>query len=413
MRMAHAAPVLVDTTEDDSVLGFPDSRKLAVDAQGNLYVAYRKRFKLLKTTRFHIFVSKSSDGGATWQVTNGGRPVEEVGDFVQRVPSIAVDADDVIHVIWYGTDAQFSGTNERQIKYVQSADGGASWSMWRNIGPVMGYADDALWQEHPVIHIDAQNNLFVAWQGRDADYEEKSQIKWSRSTDGGVTWSAWRNISADPARSFSRPALLSTPDGQLYALAYADGQRGMRILWTRSDDDGATWQEWAMVAPGQRDQRHFSAAVDQQGQIHLAWRQMAEADAAPGATLIHYARYDGRAWGKAAPVAPLSSPDTPRYQFFPTLTLDAQDSPWLAWLETVDPSGYPQEKPITGAIRYATSVQAGWRTPQILAQGAALYPSFAYPDQHRLASSLPLLVWEERRADAEVQILFADLFLNP
>ncbi|MEZ4658313.1 MAG: sialidase family protein [Caldilineaceae bacterium] len=411
--MAHSAPVLVETTEDESVLGFPDSRKLAVDAQGNLYVAYRKRFKLLKTTRFHIFVSKSSDGGATWQVTNGGRPVEEVGDFVQRVPSIAVDANDVIHVVWYGTDAQFSGTNERQIKYVQSADGGASWSAWRNIAPVSGYEDDSLWQEHPVIHVDAQDNLFVAWQGRDADHDQKSQIKWSRSTDGGASWSAWRNIGPDMGRSFSRPVLFSAPQGQLYALAYADGQAGMRILWTQSDDAGVTWQAWAMVAPGQRDQRHFSAAVDREGRIHLAWRQIAEADAAPGFTLIYYALFEGGVWGDAALVAPLSTPDAQRYQFFPTLTLDAQDRPWLAWLETADPAGYPQEKPLTGTIRYVTSAQAGWRTPQILAQGAALYPSFIYLDQRLPSLSFPLLVWEDRRSDAEVQILFAGLFLRP
>ena len=418
LQMGHSAPVVVDTTEDDSALGFPDSRKLAVDSQGHLYLAYRKHFKLLRTTRFHVFVAKSIDGGATWRVTNGGRPIEDVGDFVQRVPSIAIDANDVIHVVWYGTDAQFNGAHERQIKYVQSADSGASWSDWRNIGPVMGYEDDSLWQEHPTIQIDQQNQLYVVWQGRDANHEQKSQIKWSRSTDGGASWADWRNIRADPARSFSRPVLLLGPQGQLFALAYADGQEGMRIFWTRSDDGGATWRAWSLVAPGQRDQRHFSAAMDQQGRVHLAWRQVAAEENAPGVTSIYYAFLDTgirdeEGWSKPVLVAPMPGSALPLYQYFPTLMVDVEQRVWLAWLETAAPSGYPQEKPLTGAIRYTVSVQSKWRAPQTISDGAALYPSFAYGKQPHGMLSSPLLAWEERHSDVETQLLFANLFMQP
>lgn len=406
--LSHTPPVLVDVTEDEQALGFPDSRKLAADSKGSLYVAYRKRFKLYETTRYHIFVAKSTDGGASWQVTNGGRPVEEVGDFVQRVPSIAVDAQDVVHVVWYGSDLEFSGANERQIKYAQSTDGGASWSTWRNIAPVMGYEEGTFWQEHPTLHIDRQGVIYITWQGRDGEHGQKSQVKWSRSADGGASWSAWRNISPDPRRSFSRPALLTTPEGLLYALAYVDGQEPMQIVWSSSSDGGGSWTAWAAVAPGVQDQRHFSAVVNGKGRLHLAWRQGVEPANAADTSQIFYTHYNGRAWQTPKPVEPNSSSNErqPPYQFFPTLMVDAQSRIWLAWVETREPSEYPQEKPLSGAVRYTVGSWYGWHTPQTLAQNA-LYPSLAPSN-----TQTPMLGWIGVEDDAKPQILFAHLQLQ-
>jgi hypothetical protein len=143
-----SASALVDISEDDKTLGYPDQRKIAIDSQGRLYVAYRKQFRVLGALTYHIFVSRSDDG-RTWTVLNNGEPVEQTGPYTQRVPAIVI-AHDVIHLVWYGGDGNNTGSNQRQIKYVQSTDAGATWSPWVNLAEVPGYAEpQRLWQEHP------------------------------------------------------------------------------------------------------------------------------------------------------------------------------------------------------------------------------------------------------------------------
>ena len=78
---------IADSTSDDKGLGYPDGRKIARDATGNLYIAYRKKYRAESALAYHIFVAKSIDNGATWTVLNRNRPIETIGDYTQRVPS--------------------------------------------------------------------------------------------------------------------------------------------------------------------------------------------------------------------------------------------------------------------------------------------------------------------------------------
>src|SRR3569832_249672 len=77
----QAAATSVDHTEDGLALGYPDSRKIARDSQGNLYIAYRKKYRQVSSTLYHIFVAKSTNAGSTWTVLNSNRPIETVGDY--------------------------------------------------------------------------------------------------------------------------------------------------------------------------------------------------------------------------------------------------------------------------------------------------------------------------------------------
>src|SRR4051794_12273289 len=89
LSFAAAAQVNVNTVEDPKAMGYPDGRKIVRDAGGNLFVAYRKKLG----SAYQVYVSKSTTGGASWTVANGGNPVSAVsGACNQRVPSIAVDS---------------------------------------------------------------------------------------------------------------------------------------------------------------------------------------------------------------------------------------------------------------------------------------------------------------------------------
>ena len=343
---------LVASTEDERALGYPDQRKIARDSHGHLYVAYRRKYRIRGLHRHHIFVAKSIDHGASWVVLNNGTPIERVSDDTQRVPAIAIDAHDTIHIVWYGNDPRNTGENQRQIKYSCSHDYGMSWSNWLNIAEVDGYKGQSLWQEHPIVAV-VGDDVFIVWQGLDAD-TNVSQVKIVKSIDGGQTWGAWRNVEARGSHNRSRPTLVATND-RLHILAYGDFNGVQQIMWTSSADGGDTWTPWAPVAACRADQRHVSAAVDSSGLLHIVWRQAN----AVGRSQIHYATYDGHAW--SLPVVASASEE--KYQFFPSVTIDDTDTVWVAWTETAHDSSYPKDAPKDGRIVYISKPKGGlWNT---------------------------------------------------
>jgi hypothetical protein len=266
-----ARPVFVDETQNNKAMGYTDSRKVVRDTRGNLYVAYRKKYKQQYETAYHIFVAQSIDNGVHWRVLNDGQPIETVGDFNQRVPAIAIDQHDVLHVVWYGPDASTHGGDENQIKYVRSVDYGERWSTWQNINFVTGFEGQELWQEHPTIYVDNTNTLYIVWEGRDAWYRSAGQIKFTKSSDGGLSWTPWLNI-APSKNSHSRPSLVATTENRLYAFAYGSVNGLQQILFSDSSDGGTEWSRWRQVAASGQDQRHVSTAVDQTGRIHIVWQ---------------------------------------------------------------------------------------------------------------------------------------------
>lgn len=385
------APVFVDETQNSKAMGYTDSRKIVRDSQGNLYVAYRKKYKQYDETAYHIFVAQSIDNGAHWRILNSGQPIETVGDFNQRVPAIAVDLQDVLHVVWYGADGSTQGGDENQIKYVRSTDYGESWSTWQNVSFVTGYAGQELWQEHPTIFVDNTNTLYIVWEGRDDWYSEAGQIKFAKSVDGGLSWTPWLNI-APSANSHSRPSVVATTDNSLYVFAYGSRNGLQQILYSYSDDGGAHWSRWRQVAAARQDQRHVSAAVDQAGRIHIVWRQLpfAADSQADQRTQIYYASFDGNAWSLPIPVGMHAD----SAQTYPSIAIDNTNTLWITWMETTDPYNFPNDAPTTGSIYYVVKTAAGWSIPLLYAKGGNnLYPSL----RRNLTSSLAQIdvVWLE------------------
>jgi hypothetical protein len=395
-------PAVIDSTQDEKALGYPDSRKIVRNSQGHLFVAYRKQHTVEKESLYHIFVAKSTDKGATWAVLNDNQPIETVGDYQQRVPSIAIDANDVLHVVWYGNDADNDGENERQIKYVRSTDGGITWSEWTNIAPVPGYEKEDLWQEHPTIAVDANNRLYVVWQGKEPGINA-SQTKFTSSTDSGITWSSWTNINPS-SENRSRPTVLSAADGTLHVLAYGGKNDTQQLLWTRSSDGGRSWNDWTPITASERDQRHVSAVLDRQNQIHAVWRQEPNDSASGKRPQIHYAHYNGSEWS-APEIVGLAAE---RYQFFPSISIDADDRVWVTWTETADANDYPSENPTSGQIAYASKPLGGaWSKPTMLTDNGNHV--FASLRSDRQPGETVDVVWLNNISDARKEMMHTSL----
>ncbi|MEZ4737312.1 MAG: sialidase family protein [Caldilineaceae bacterium] len=381
MVSSAALQAVVDTTEDYKALGYPDSRKIVRDDTGNLYIAYRKKLN----GQYRIFLAKSTDQGSSWQVLNHNQPIETVGDYTQRVPSLAVgrNADNTanyLHVAWYGNDSTHTGNN-RQIKYtrlttegIAAADGCCTAAFI-----IDGYNGEALWQEHPTLYVNG-SNVYLVWEGRDAT-AANSKIKFVRSTNYGQQWTQPLNIAPATPGNFSRPALVVTYVGtqrQLYVVAYANNNGLSQIYWSRSLDNGNSWTAWQPVAATNADQRHVSIARDKAGNLHLVWRQLTSDKSR---SILRYRVYDparkqgAGAWvGSAQTIASRSR----QCLFFPSIALGSNDRVWVIWTQSKSCATLPNDNPTEGQIVYRSKAAGGkWGNPVTLTgSGAHTYASF-------------------------------------
>lgn len=131
-----------------------------------------------------IIAQKSSDGGQTWSEGSfmGLNDVK-----AQDKHWIATDwKTNALYVTWtqfdhYGSSAP---TDSSIILFSKSLDGGASWSAAQRINQLAGDClDSDLTAEGAVPAVGPNGEVFVAWSNR-------NKIWFDRSTDGGQTWLA-------------------------------------------------------------------------------------------------------------------------------------------------------------------------------------------------------------------------------
>lgn len=396
LTASNVVSSVVDMTEDYKALGYTDNRKVVRDDQDNLYVAYRKKWHGV----YRIFIAKSTDQGKRWTILNGKQPVETIGDYTQRVPSLAIgrnakDDNNFLHLVWYGNDSAHVG-NERQIKYLRLTTAGklSSGQCCFVQFNIPGYDEETLWQEHPAIYTNG-SNVYLVWEGRDA-ITANAKIKFVRSTDFGQSWTAPSDIAPATAINFSRPTLAVTYQAktrQLYVLAYGEQKGISQIYWTRSLDNGAQWADWQAVSPTKTDQRHVSLARDDTDKLHVVWREeTAEGDG----TVLRYRVFDptlAKGAGDWQAAAETIGAQPGHCLFFPSVAVDETQRVWVTWTESSDCHTLPNDDPTSGQIVYRVKSSVGkWGNPTRLSAGdAQLYASLR--SAHAPSGTAMDLVW--------------------
>lgn len=357
--------IIIDKTEDVAALGYPGQRKIVKDKAGNFYITYRKKYN----SYYSIFVAKlSKDKNDEWLISGTDEPIVFI-KADQRVPSIAIDSDDILHIVWYGSDSDNEPGN-RQIKYSKSNDNGNTWDDWKNISQVSGYSNEDYWQEHPNISIGFNSELYVVWEGKDAQ-NKYQQIKFSKSIDGGQLWTKWVNVNVSPSNTQSRPSVVQDNRGKLYVLMYSSSDGPMQQVWySYSNNDGSDWKNWQNVSKSSFDSRHISVSVDQEGILHAVWRSMANNNSP---TQIYYSYLNKNNWSKPIVIAKSTN-----YQFFPSITIDENNIPFIVWLESKKNYSLPREQPEDGKIYFSYFLnKTEFSQAQMLSVGNDnFYPSF-------------------------------------
>jgi hypothetical protein len=245
-NLTWGAPVFINPTSAPSTLN--DKPWLAVDA--NASSPFRDRV-YVTWTRFifnpvngnyvqsPIAVSYSKDGGKTFS-----DPQLIVGNVLYSQGShVVVGADGTVYVFWDGATRLATLDS---IWMAKSTDGGVSWSKPAAVSPlvdIIPLANTAFRvNSFPAGAVAPNNDLYVSWTGLMSDSGGlcprrtnngcHSTALYSKSTDGGSTWSAplpiFAGIDASSRNAAGYP--IAQPDGTTLD---APAARPIDTLWPR------------------------------------------------------------------------------------------------------------------------------------------------------------------------------------
>ncbi|MBU2651781.1 MAG: T9SS type A sorting domain-containing protein [Bacteroidetes bacterium] len=182
-------------------------------------------------------VYHSVDGGITWNKTN---PVSSYG--VWGDPCLIVDTAGSYYFLHLSNPGSGGSWIDRIV--CQKADSlGGSWNNGSYMGLNGTKAQDKEWAVVDVTN----NNIYVTWTQFD-DYgssnpDDKSDIHFSKSIDGGLSWSDAKRINQvsgdciDSDNTVEGAVPVVGPNGEIY-VSWA-GPEG--LVFDRSQDQGETW----------------------------------------------------------------------------------------------------------------------------------------------------------------------------
>lgn len=301
---------------------------LLADGDGTLYYARPESTTDPATGQFldsEIVVSRSDDGGATWELTTTAHVLGT--GFADR-PNLATDDDGSLYVVYVlfeegcCTSVSFLTMS---IVVSRSGDRGETWTASR----VFEGAHLAA----PVVAAEPDGAVYVVWEARDF-----RNVMASRSLDGGVTWSGAVRVNASPGtvvefdRRDASPSLAIDDTGTLLAGWIHEGTD---VLVARSEDGGATWEAPVRVNDASAGSRWQVALRAAAGRVHAAWY-----DTRTGNVNVAYSvsTDGGRTWSDAARA---TSEETPaqrdgrntRLGDYLGLAADAAGTAYLAWTD--------------------------------------------------------------------------------
>ncbi len=190
----------------------------------------------------------SRDGGNTW-AGSGRLPLDVQGQHFELSadPSVAFDGRGNVYVVYNAVNEGYFFGNKGvgAIAVAKSTDGGATFTQVTAVE----FNPNT---DHPKIAVDKdpaspyRDDIYVTWEHFFSASNAHFSILRSRSTDGGLTWSAPADVSDDPGQTWWNATAVG-PEGNVYAtwMGAINPAGGATQFVDRSTDGGLTFGFWS------------------------------------------------------------------------------------------------------------------------------------------------------------------------
>jgi hypothetical protein len=234
-----------------------------------------------------------------------------------------------VYLLWQ--EIVFSGgSHGGEIFFARSTDGGASFSAPRNLSnTVAGAGKGRLTPQH------WHNGSLDLARGPEGTLyaawtEYEGGLWFSRSTDQGASFATPVRLAGGDAKPARGPALAVDAEGVVHLAWTVGDDPAANIHIARSADRGRSFEEPRLVAASAGHADAPKLAVDSQGTVHLVY---AEGPAGPFArSHVRYTR-SGDGGRTFAEPQEISGPHAERFASvsFPALSVDGADNLYVLW----------------------------------------------------------------------------------
>ena len=246
---------------------------LDVDSSGSVHVAW------FDITNYDssgvdgdIFYKRWDSISDSWTTTE---VVSTESDMGSRNPSLSVDKFGNVHIAW-GDISWIGGADpDEDIFYKYWDSSSSSWTTTEVIS-TEGLAESRV----PSLAIDSFNNIHIAWQDH-TDYMESGNtdydIFYERWDSSSSTWSTTEVISTESTSHSVSPSLAVDSSGYVHVAwydytNYDSSGNDMDIFYKRWDSISALWTTTEVISTESSADSYLpSLAVDNGGNVHIAW----------------------------------------------------------------------------------------------------------------------------------------------
>ena len=240
---------------------FNDKNTITADTTDSRYV-YAVWDRLTTDNRGPTVLARTIDGGATWEPA---RIIYDPGVGNQTIGNVIAVLPDGNVINFFTQLNTVAGNQVGSFAVMRSTDKGLTWSQPITISNFLGIGtrdpetgaairDSAFLGQ---ISVGAQGQLYVVWQDARFSSGSRDAIAFSRSTDGGLTWSLPVRVNADASVQGLIPSVNARADGTI-GISYfdmrsntADPATLLTDYWLATSRDGVNWTD-----------RRISAAFD-------------------------------------------------------------------------------------------------------------------------------------------------------
>jgi hypothetical protein len=207
------------------------------------------------------YLGRSTDSGTTWEPA---KPIYDPGPTSQTINNqIVVLANGTLIDFFTQLDTPPHAPASAKLSIIRSTDKGASWSAPIVISPVFSVGTFDPETQAPIrdgsglgsIAAGPGGDLVAVWQDARFSGGLRDGIAFSRSPDGGLTWSTPSRINHDTGVAAFVPAVTVRSDGT-YGVTYYDFRNNTSDPatlptdnWLTRSADGVTWLESHVAGP--------------------------------------------------------------------------------------------------------------------------------------------------------------------